>query len=85
VQLACHRTASVSCCGDRNLDSTRAFAMPCNGQCPNVGRVEGSQGLTRIVEKNEAQISRLRSGLRELVTVAWITDRYPRSVRSRRV
>ena len=51
VQLACHRTADVSCCSDRNLNVTRVFAMPCNGQCPNVGRVEVSQRSTRIVEK----------------------------------
>ena len=41
--------------------------MPCNGQCPNVGRMDSSQRSTRIVEKNEAQISRSRSGLRQLL------------------
>jgi hypothetical protein len=35
---------AVSCCSRRSLDVTRVFAMPCSGQCPNVGRVEDSQG-----------------------------------------
>jgi hypothetical protein len=30
---------------------TRVFAVPFNGQCLNVGRVEESQGSTRIVRK----------------------------------
>ena len=30
---------------------TQVFAMPCNGQCPNVGRMDSSLGSTQIVEK----------------------------------
>jgi hypothetical protein len=36
----------VSCCSHRSLDEARVFAMPCSGQCPNVGMVEDSQGST---------------------------------------
>ena len=55
VQLACHRKAGVSCCSRRSLEVTRAFAMPFNGQCPNMVRVEDSQGFNtayRLAREN---------------------------------
>jgi hypothetical protein len=48
VQLACHRKAGVSCCRRSSLEVTLVFATPCKGQCPNVVRVEDSQGIRRL-------------------------------------
>src|SRR5580658_4557380 len=53
VQLACHRKAGVSCCSRRSLDVTRVFAMPCSGQCLNVGSEEGSQRINAACSAHE--------------------------------